>query len=304
MENISKYLADEFDEFLEIVNSGDKSNHICKSSEVDFSNGRTPDYTSEVQQSWYKLRLTYAYAYEYKLMYKEILKDIAKNKTCDDKLNILSIGCGNLVDYYAATCVLWDNALIYSNYYIDYKGIDIIDWSHKFKSRLEDNIKFFQMDILEYIENIDEYDFDVLFLPKSISELDNDAISKICEKFSTAKFEKDTVYIAIPLRVENEAVDMVKVNDIIKSLKINNYSYSSLSDVRPTENSMAICRLDYSFEYPQKILDDIKEEVEDCKKNAKCQAINKCIGRSPILKDSQVNFKIYKLERIIDDTKC
>lgn len=85
------------------------------------------DYSKYENQLLYLLRYLPAYEREYRRMYSKLLEDLKYREGSLKRLQVVSIGCGNGVDYRslieAATYELGGDCAV------DYHGIDYTDWS-------------------------------------------------------------------------------------------------------------------------------------------------------------------------------
>lgn len=99
---------------------------LCLRREIDYNNSnKYPNYDNQIIQSFYFLRYYAAYFAEYFYIYDKILK----NKFIEgNSLNVLSLGCGNAVDYKALE---FANSIAQRSRPINYIGVDAIDWSYR-----------------------------------------------------------------------------------------------------------------------------------------------------------------------------
>lgn len=130
MIEIDKYLDGILDDFEQYISSDVE---LCNLKKVHFDAGKVPDYSDIHSQQLYLLRYCYAYAFEYKRMY-QMLKDTI---TLNNPLTVTSVGCGNMVDYWALAHSVGTKQKIY------YRGVDFIDWNYKFSPRFQDKVEFF-----------------------------------------------------------------------------------------------------------------------------------------------------------------
>ena len=94
MISINEYLSNILDDFVGYVRSQDK---LCELLDVHFDAGRIPNYTNIHVQQLYLLRYAYAYAFEYKCIYRKLIKRLKQ----DEEIDVTSIGCGNMLDYWS-----------------------------------------------------------------------------------------------------------------------------------------------------------------------------------------------------------
>lgn len=146
---------------------------LCGCRSLRFDAGRVPDYTNDILQDVYVLRYGLAYAFEYKKMYTRLL-----DRTLPEhELDVVSLGCGNMIDYWSLKQVLPASCQV------RYHGVDKIDWEDKFSACPGDSVDFTQQDIYAYLDSCKELSADVYIFPKSISELAEEEIYNIGQLF-------------------------------------------------------------------------------------------------------------------------
>lgn len=84
-------------------------------------------YAEPLARLYYFLRYGYGYAYEYYLMWKDLLEDMKKQGHGSERLDVLSLGCGNGVDLWALRTLLAERGE--SDRLTGYVGVDVADWS-------------------------------------------------------------------------------------------------------------------------------------------------------------------------------
>lgn len=130
------------------------------------------DYSRDEAQEMYILRYLYGYAYEYKQMYLCLLDQMERPV---DRLSVTSIGCGNMVDYWALRAALAQRPGAAAK--VDYTGVDLNRWSRRFQIRAEqwDSAEFVQADASAWLREqaaAGAPASDVYVFPKSIGEFD------------------------------------------------------------------------------------------------------------------------------------
>ena len=118
------------------------------------------------------MRYDLAYAHEYKVMCAEMLESMNPGAS----LEVTSLGCGNMVDYWSLKRVLPANCRV------SYHGVDAIDWDDKFAACKGDKIDFALQYISDYLYDCDELKSDVYVFPKSISEIDDNELADYLRK--------------------------------------------------------------------------------------------------------------------------
>lgn len=92
MISITDYINMKADNFKEKIANG---YDLCGCDTLRFDYGNLPDYTDDLLQDVYAMRYGLAYAHEYNVMYAKMLESL---KPCF-KLEVTSLGCGNMIDY-------------------------------------------------------------------------------------------------------------------------------------------------------------------------------------------------------------
>ena len=200
-----------------------------------------PQYGEEPVQDLYCIRYLYAYAYEYREMFRRLLEQQAGNLT---EMNILSIGCGTGVDLWGA-CEA--QAMMRRKYGverdIEYTGLDLADWNHKWgdEARLPGVAAHYQTgetegDAVRYLEDHQEdLRQNIFVFPKSITEIakDSDVLSRMFHAFANAKFDPDFdkihFLVSFPYgrEIDNEGnYEWVK-DRLTEAMGINGYSLES-----------------------------------------------------------------------------
>lgn len=298
MESINDYLDNVYEEFQEYINSSD---NLCELKNLHFDAGNLPDYSNIHIQQLYILRYTYAYAFEYKRMYKKLLQRLS---SIDSKvLKVLSIGCGNIVDYWSLSQVIPKKCRI------EYVGVDCIDWYNKFSRRKQDDVEFVKSGILEYFETKDAIDADVYIFPKSISEFSKSDIEEICNCIKPKCINKDEVHFLFSLRSDSGSLrrDMDNTEIIYEEMCSLGFYTHDKKDLYTTfsddTKDRKIRKLDYDFQHPQKIVGLLKELHTCCGEYDSCyEECKDLLDRLPILSCKNINWQIFTFKK--DDTKC
>lgn len=170
---------------------------MCECDTLRFNEGNLPDYRYYIVQDLYAMRYDLAYAHEYKRMYTRLLQRMSPGS----ELEVTSLGCGNMIDYWSLKRVLPANCRV------SYHGVDVIDWDDKFAACKGDKIDFALQYISDYLYDCDELKSDVYVFPKSISEIDDDELEAICRIISEKGFAKDEVHFLFSMRANQYSLD-------------------------------------------------------------------------------------------------
>lgn len=217
---------------------------LCHLKDVHYDAGKVPDYSDLHVQQLYLLRYAYAYAFEYKCMYKHLPRYMFDQPS----LSIMSIGCGNMIDYWAIA------QLVDPQVTLQYRGFDSVNWFNKFVAREQDQVLFTLGDAITAIEDMAVIPADVIVFPKSISEFDHEAIDRICQCVREKMILKDKVCVLVSLRADQGSVqrDMEKTCKIYNAFCDAGFSTESRSDtiIHFADHSKKIRELDtYYFQF-------------------------------------------------------
>lgn len=172
---------------------------------LTYRNGKFPPYESEELQKWFLLRYLYAEAAAYRNAYKKIVSNMRRK----DSINVLSIGCGSGVDYWALRTTLSD--LNIKDTTINYTGIDRVEWKFQFNKRKEDSVKIEKGNIGDYLKSSDRCnradDFDIYMFPLSISEINGPEIEDICRYFENHLASGRDKYVVFTARTDSNATN-------------------------------------------------------------------------------------------------
>ena len=290
MITINAFLDSVLDDFREYVKTKRK---LCNLLDAHFDGGKIPDYSQEHIQQLYLLRYAYAYAFEYKHIYMELINKYDLRH----KIKVTSVGCGNLLDYWSLVYAVKENCDIC------YRGADAIDWSYKMKPRSRDDVKVVIDDVVTLFQNEQEFSSDIYIFPKSISELSYDKVRRLAECFTKANISKEVVHFVFSLRNDqgSRERDMDKTKIIYDRLIECGFrtkdkrlgGFSSVKDKRIRE-------VDDDFQHPNEVVDYLKvlyakcSDFDDCPDGSACQ---ERLGRWPILNCKYAEYQIFTFER-------
>lgn len=298
MLSINDYLNKILDDFVAYLDEG---HELCNLKSVNFDQGRLPDYEDIHVQQYYLLRYAYAYAFEYKLMYKKLFERF----TPYGSLNVTSIGCGTILDYWALACILKQGS--YPNVSVNYTGIDQINWCYKMPKRNKDTVAFYKNDVIDKFSQYDSLDSDIYYFPKSISEFSNDKYGALCKIFEETPISKNQIHILISVRFDQRSLnrDLQRAEQlrcaIIKNGFVTDDDCQRFWRVR--NNDEKIRRADPNFVHPANIIRILKDLNVRCIhyqwNHTNCS--NNCarLNRWPILNQNQVHFLILSFERAL-----
>lgn len=296
MIGITEYLEHIYEDFKAQIDTGE---FLCDLKKLSFEAGGLPNYNNVQIQRLYLLRYAFAYGFEYTLMYKEVLQDM-NNPT---EIRVASIGCGNIIDYWALV------QAVESNWWIDcdikYVGIDEIDWAYKFEKRPQDEVRYYLENAKKCFDRTRQLVSDVYFFPKSISEFSNDEMRDIIAAFRTKQIAKDTIYLCISLRKNeySQELDIYRVKQIYDALVENGFKPNkNYNDYIDFPDNLAICTRDNSYVYPDTALDYLNHLNEKCENyintGENCDSRCSYLHRWPVLKTGMICYEVIKFERV------
>lgn len=214
-------------------------------------------------------------------------------------LEVTSVGCGSMVDYWSLSRVVGDSCTI------DYRGIDTIEWFYKFPARPWDSVEYFCGNAVDYFEQ-EELSSDVYIFPKSISEFSLNEVAQIAECFSPNSILKDRVHFLFSLRTDQGSMarDTQKTQLLFNQMLLCGFQTSDKgtgyyhfgADVKDKN----IHNVDPDFMLPGAIIDCLKELYEFCPDYSSCinqQGCQSRLGRYPILKCKYAAWQVFSFER-------
>lgn len=303
MISLTDYLDLIYRDFKEYI---DNSDSYCDLLDLDFRGEHLPDYQRDGIVQLYLLRYAFAYLFEYKYLFKQIVPK--KEPLRIRSLKILSVGCGNYLDYWGAA--LASNA-INKSCAIKYTGIDPVEWKYKIYPRQRDSIKFENSTFYDYLKNVVdneiELDENVIIFPKSIGEFSKDEFREICTLLKRCKFKSERIVLVFSFRdcPSKRKFDMNRAAMIVDSFKnhkrisfgVSNFDREKCYGIE----SKGIRAVDSDFIYPDKIIDYIKGLSKICEqqKNAsgKCIGCSDSLSRWPILRTNYITYSYAFIKR-------
>lgn len=206
--------------------------------EVTFQGGNLPDYSQSLVQSVYALRFMYARAFGYREMFRCLLRTGGIPKHVP--LDILSVGCGNGIDYWAVwmACKESSKGKKLDRTFI-YTGLDLVDWQRKWgKGYLSNAAAYVQCDAVEYLEKQPYLRQNVFVFPQSISEFSEEDFEKLCGVFAGKRFcyplknsderkERNNVHILVSLRWAGLEEDRRRSDLLADAMEQNDFRLES-----------------------------------------------------------------------------
>lgn len=297
MISITEYLHQIFEDFKDTIEFSGET--LCNLKKLTFEAGGLPNYNDIQIQRLYLLRYAFSYAFEYTKMYEEVLQDMG-NPT---EIAVASIGCGNMIDYWALVQAIEHNWCLNCN--VKYVGVDEIDWAYKFAARPQDEVGCYLENAKTCFDGVRQLVSDVYFFPKSISEFTDNEMKDIADAFRNKPIVKDTIYLCISLRKNDHSqeIDMGRTKQLYDSLVENGFRPDSNYNLYKgyTDNA-AIYSYDNNYIYPNDALDYLKHLSEKCDNyvNTGQNCFYGCnyLNRQPVLRNGMICYQVIKFERV------
>lgn len=297
MVKIKDYISRIYNDFKIYI---DTNNNLCTLKTLTYQAGKKPDYSDIHIQQFYLLRYAFSYAFEYKSMFMSLFGI----KRFKDNISVLSIGCGNMIDYWGLVEALGEFGD--DNCHISYTGVDVIDWSYKIEARKGDEVFFKNVNVTSAFRKTDKLTSNVYIFPKSISEFSSEEFEIICEGFREKEIEKNRIYILISLRADGGSmdIDMERSEKLIMAMQKNGFNTkdNARTYTHFKEEERGIKGLDYKFEYPDealKLLSSLNEKCETYIHNSKnCDDdCEKYLNRFPVMTARNIRYQVLSFDR-------
>lgn len=268
---------------------------MCECDTLRFNEGNLPDYRYYIVQDLYAMRYDLAYAHEYKRMYTRLLQRMSPGS----ELEVTSLGCGNMVDYWSLKRVLPANCRV------SYHGVDVIDWDDKFAACKGDKIDFSLQYISDYLYDCDELKSDVYVFPKSISEIDDDELEAICRIISEKGFAKDEVHFLFSMRANQYSLDRdrAKTDKICAAIRDTGMmpDVKSGSLYKGLDKMIYNCDSDFNIDGLQSTYDMLNKLPYMCDNYLNgCRSCELCAENrnQPMLKTKYIRYQIFTFRKV------
>ena len=289
---INDFLDNVLADFEVFIQSGQD---LCKLRDTHFDAGRIPDYSDINIQQLYLLRYVYAYAFEYKYMYEFLLQRCSQFGS----IEVTSIGCGSLVDYWSLSRAVGDSCTI------DYRGIDTIEWFYQFPARPGDSVEYYCKNAVDYLMQ-EKLSSDVYIFPKSISEFSLNEVAQIAKCFSPNSILKDRVHFLFSLRTDQGSMARDKQKTQILYDRMLRCGFRTDDVINshycfgPDVHEKTIHSVDPDFKLPRTTIDCLERLYEFCPQIDQCVQKQGCqsrLARLPILRCKYAAWQVFSFER-------
>lgn len=294
METITQYIDNIYKDFYDYLSD---DNNLCELKKMNYDLEELPDYSDENIQQYYLLRYAYGYEFEYSTMYDDLFK-LYMNINQD--ISVLSIGCGAGLDARG----LYNKHMLGRRNRCLYTGIDIIDWNYRFNHT---GIQYYNDDIIEWLEEQERLNINILFFPKSIGEFNTSQLKRIAYLISELN-ENNDLYIMISLRANDYTIqeDYEKSEVLVK--EFDKHDYKFYEGNKPYQNRQFIeqnkgifCYNGYN-KYPDEARDICMNLNEYCATyktyNENCDECETGrLRRQPILKVGIIKYQLIHLKK-------
>lgn len=283
--------------FFDFLDNLEKKEYLCELKNFGFKGEVLPDYNNKFIQQYYLLKYFPAYLTEYYYFYSEIIR----KEFIEDNYNILSIGCGCGIDFWAMKLAKEKSN---KDLNIKYTGVDIVNWSY-FDNYGYD-AKVTNKNILDF--DLKENDYNIIIFPKSIGEFNDDDFEKLKDLFRKGSFKSKKLIIILSLRKTRNIRDTRRGFELFTILK-NNFGYETENDIEECyyfnkkKNGLEYRIEDIlpEFGYPSSLSDFLGEYYLDFLEDNPCPFKKFCIdnvfSRKPLKTMSQVCFSVVNFER-------
>lgn len=230
---------------------------------LDYGEGQEQNYDDPHIQQLYALRYMYAYAYEYREMFRRFLS----TQELPGVIQLLSIGCGNGIDYWAIQEAQSDCAREDWKF-VNYTGLDRARWrkcwGREYLDKLAGNVTYLSEDAVQFLQENPILKYNVILFPKSIGEFSEADFSEIFRAFSTARFQfvgkngavrqYNKIHILISLR-KNQGIaldDIRRCDQLIEAMGQNGFVLedAQAAEICAVEEGQHILDKDPTFFYP------------------------------------------------------
>lgn len=263
---------------------------LCDLKNIRYDQPCGPDYSQNKVQQLYLLRYFPAYLCEYKHLYQKIIQTYTI-----DNFNILSIGCGCCVDYYAAYLALGRSI---TN--LQYCGIDPIDWLYK-DSLYNDRFCFVQGNIASITFPEDFY-YNIIFFPKSLSEIPQSEFDTFLSNLNQLTFRSDKIFLISSIMDKGFIHDTTRYDTISDLLRSKGFHCEDFQGAKEITNKRGLNQLDSGFDYPNDVKSFLMTLNEKClhyqQYGSNCE--NACkdqLNKWPILTAKYISFQFNLFER-------
>ncbi len=300
MESIGDYLLRVYEEFHTYLSS---EPILCKHKKLHFHLPELPDYNDPNIQQHYILRYTYAYAYDYKRMF---IRCLQQNLNKETTLKILSLGCGNAIDYWSAAQAVEELKL---GCRIEYTGVDICRWKYFPKTRPKDSFNFVHSDIISYLDRLTQFNQGYVIFPKSISEFSYEDFTHLRKIFRNKSISSKRFEILATFRSsENHSrSDKDRFIELVNEIKRNKNCPLRLHELGFNffkGQDERIKDADNTFRYPDHICTTIKDLYTYCsgyqEKQRTCETCcTELLTRQPLKSSREMRYGIAPFVREI-----
>lgn len=294
MGTITQYINRVYGDFCNYLNEDPQ---LCDLKTMNFDLEEFPDYTDINIQQYYLLRYAYAYEFEYSTMYEDLFK-LYMNKNQD--ISVLSIGCGTGLDARG----LYDKYMLGTRYDCVYNGVDIVDWNYKYNHI---GVFYHNEDVTRWLERQANLDINILFFPKSISELNDSQLRYMARRISEIN-NSDDLYIMISLRANEYTIQEDYRKSEVLYNEFNRFGYTYVDGNIPyqhryfTQPKKGIVCFNGRNSYPDEAINLCMELNEYCatykQYNENCDECDiERLTRKPILTVGTIKYQIIHLKK-------
>lgn len=185
------------------------------------------NYENPWNQACYIARYSYAYAREYTNLYLNMI-DMG---LMPDGINIISLGCGNMIDLWGLQKAM---QFTKDSSNVKYIGVDCNLWGKKYIPSVAYDITQVHDEAGRFLSQNDELDYDVFIFPKSIGDISRkspDDFEKVKDAFREGIL-KESFFVAFSIVQYDDQMEVVKdlnyANEVIKCFIDRGYETKAL----------------------------------------------------------------------------
>lgn len=275
-----------------------ESGRCCELKAIDFSSGN-PDYSVVPLQKVYLIRYYGGYLCEYRFILGQALEWLG-----DLPPHVLSMGCGACIDARSLHFELLSRGK--TNVGASYSGVDVVDWHWKdFDNICYSPAKFYHGDVAGIPEGA--YPHNVLFFPKSLSDIPEEALSTMIEKLGRCLFQSNRLVVVSSIResLPNRVADAGRFSRICRVFLDKGYSTEDepeKSHHYPGGQGVAWSTIYRGYTVPDAVVNFANTLDEECpnrrKNGAACKPeCSAQLRRSPIFKTGTMTFNMARFQK-------
>lgn len=289
---VRRFLQEVRDDFRRHL---DQSEDLCHLRNLSFAGGAYPDYEAPGIAQLYLLRYFPAYLCEYYHIYSDLIDRVF----LQGPMNVVSIGAGCGVDYYALEHVLTDNHL-WPRGLGSYIAVDRVNWPYRIPVAHQ-GYRYIVADITE-LAFLPRQEINVIMFAKSLGELNEHRFRTLLGSIYQSEFTENRIVLMASIRSAYAAKDTFMLERLAEALRS---AHGFACDEEPYTYRTAPVMQGFSafspdFYFP----DDLKAELitltANCRARGRdeaCYGCDESLNRYPVLRTDYIAYQILPLYR-------